>query len=577
MKNGMLSWLLNNHIKSETDLDQLVGPVIYIQQDKDSVKLRRANTAFEQLFGWQGYNWQRGVDIGELLPEDSRKRFLGALDKAAQKLWNQVVLNIELSKQDGKSMFCKACVFCIDNNVRRLKKYLVRLEYDLENEIKDALFTEALCQSKVNCWYWDMSQGTAAFFNTDIPKEPIKNAEFMSGAYAFVHDFPQEFASSLDFVGEYRDVFMAFVKSLFDSKLTEDVHCEIAFRAGDGQVIWISFTSRTVKNANGKPEYALGTWKNITEQKTNEQQQQQNNYLMDNLIKGSLYDITVNVDKNFFEADDSLEKWMEETQIFSAYYDQAIKEIAEKSVAKEDRQRFLDFFALDNIRRLPEGEDVAIEYRRVYRGKKSWFKATVNTFRLDETRDKWMYVLVYDIDAAKKKEIELEKKASTDALTGLYNRNSSLSLMEEYIKKYPKSANAVVYMDLDNFKSVNDTLGHAAGDSMLICVADSMREYFGADAILGRIGGDEFIFMCYNAEHEYVDQMMQSFVEYTAKKCQAECPSVKVTVSLGYVLYPDFGSDVAVLAGLADKALYKAKRHGKNTAVAYTKQEDDNA
>lgn len=266
---------------------------------------------------------------------------------------------------------------------------------------------------------------------------------------------------------------------------------------------------------------------------------------------------------------------MEETRIFSAYYDQAIREVANERVAKEDRQKFLDFFALDKIRNLPEGEDAAIEYRRNYQGKESWFKVTVNTFRLDEFKDKWMYALVYDIDAAKKREIMLEQMAATDALTGLYNRKHSLSLMEEYIKKYPKTSNAVVYMDLDNFKSVNDTLGHAAGDSMLLCVAGSMREYFGKDAVLGRIGGDEFILMCYNAEHEYVDQMMKSFVDFVAGKCRAECPSVKVTVSLGYVLYPDYGSDVAVLADLADKALYKAKRHGKNMAVAYSDKMKD--
>lgn len=570
MKNNMLSWLLENHIQSETDLDQLIGPVIYIQQDKDSIKLRRANTAFEQLFGYQGCSWQRGLEIGQVVPEDSRKRFLGALDKAAQKLWEQVVLNIELNHKDGKSMFCKACIFCIDNKARRIKKYLVRLEYDLEDEIKDALFTEALCQSKVNCWYWDMNQGTAAFFNTDIPENPIKNAEFMSDAYASVQDFPQGFANSLEFAGEYRDVFMAFAQSLLDSQSTEDVHCEIAFRAGAGrQMIWAAFTSRTVRNANGKPEYALGTWKNITEQKSQEHQREHNDYLMGNLIKDSVYGITVNVDKNFFEADKNLEKWMEETRIFSAYYDQAIVEVAAKQIARADRRSFLDFFSLENIRKLPEGEDAVLEYRRIYQGKERWFKTTVNTFRLDEDRDKWMYALVYDVDAIKKKEIELEKMASTDALTGLYNRKYSLSLMEKHIQQYPASANAVVYMDLDNFKSVNDTLGHAAGDSMLVCVASSMREYFGADAILGRIGGDEFILMCYNAEHEYVDAMMQSFVEYVAEKCKAECPSVKVTVSLGYVLHPDFGNDVAVLADLADKALYKAKRHGKNMAVAY--------
>ena len=96
-----------------------------------------------------------------------------------------------------------------------------------------------------------------------------------------------------------------------------------------------------------------------------------------------------------------------------------------------------------------------------------------------------------------------------------------------------------------------------------------MRSYFGKDAVLGRIGGDEFIMMYLNADKSYVGQMMSDFVNYVGDKCRAECPDIGVTASLGYVLHPDFGDDVAVLAGLADKALYEAKHHGKNTAVEY--------
>ena len=260
---------------------------------------------------------------------------------------------------------------------------------------------------------------------------------------------------------------------------------------------------------------------------------------------------------------------MEETRVFSAYYDQAMREIANERVAKEDREKFLQFFSLENIRNLPEDENISIEYRRKYKGRDNWFKVTVNTFSLDEFTDKWMYVLVYDIDAGKRKEMMLEQMAATDALTGLYNRSHSLDLMKKRMQQCPDMPNAVVYMDLDNFKSVNDTLGHAAGDSLLICVADAMREYFGEDAVLGRIGGDEFILMCYNADHEYVAQMMNDFVLFAGGRCKDECPSIKVTVSLGYVLYPDYGSDLTVLTDLADKALYVAKRHGKNMAIGY--------
>lgn len=570
MEKGMLSWLINNHIQSETKLDRVFGPLIYLAQKNDDIKVESANIAFEALFDWHDYNWQHGMYIEHILPPGGRKGFGDALAKAGEKPWNQIILDTELKKKDGTILRCKAHIFCIDKNAEEIK-YLVRLDYDLETQIKDALFTEALCQSKVNCWYWDMNQGTATFFNTDIPEKPLQNAEFMNDSYVFIKDFPQGFIHSVDFVGQYRDGFMEFVKKLLSRKIEGEVHGEVAFKSGEDKLIWVSFTAQTVRNTDGIPEYAMGTWRNITDQKVSEQQQQHNSYLVGNLIRDSVYDITVNVDKNFFVADNSLEKWMEETRVFAAYYDQAIRKIANERVVKEDRQMFLDFFSLETIRNLPEDENVSIEYRRKYKGRDNWFKVTINTFSLDEFTDKWMYALVYDIDSVKKREIMLEQMAATDALTGLYNRKYSLDMMVEYIQQYPELPNAVVYMDLDNFKSVNDTLGHAAGDSLLIRVAESMREYFGEDAVLGRIGGDEFIFMCHNADKEYVDQMMKDFVNFVGSQCKEECPTVKVTVSLGYVLYPDYGSDVAELANLADKALYKAKRHGKNMALAYNK------
>ena len=574
MEKGILSWLINNHIQSETKLDQVFGPLIYLTQKNDDIKVESANTAFEDLFDWHDYDWQHGMYVEHILPTGGRRPFLNALTKAGEKPWNQIMLDTELKKKDGTILYCKAHIFCIDKNVEEIK-YLVRLDYDLETQIKDALFTEALCQSKVNCWYWDMNQGTATFFNTDVLEKPLQNAEFMNDSYAFIKDFPQGFIHSVDFVGQYRDGFMDFVNKLLSQKTEGEVYEEVAFKGGEQELIWVSFTAQTVRNADGIPEYAMGTWRNITDQKVNEQQQQHNSYLVGNLIRDSVYDITVNVDKNFFVADNSLEKWMEETRIFAAYYDQAIREIANERVVKEDRQRFLDFFSLETIRNLPEDENVSIEYRRKYKGRENWFKVTINTFSLDEFTDKWMYALVYDIDSVKKREIMLEQMAATDALTGLYNRKHSLDMMAEYIQKYPEMPNAVVYMDLDNFKSVNDTLGHAAGDSLLIRVAKSMRKYFGKDAVLGRIGGDEFILMCYNANHEYVDQMMQDFVNFVGSQSKEECPTINVTVSLGYVLYPDYGRDVAELADLADKALYKAKRHGKNMALAYSKDLDE--
>ena len=565
MKEDMISWLLANQVKSAKLLDNVVGPVVFLVKNDMYIRIEGANTAFEELLDWQGYDWRQGMYIEHLVPVRERNRFYRALQQAEGNLWQGVKVSVELQKRAGKILNCTAHVFCIEEDTQK-SKYLVRLDYDREANIKDALFMEALCQSKINCWYWDMSQGDISFFNTDISATIYEKADFMNDSYVYMENFPYGFVESLEFVGEFKCGFMEFIRKLLSPKTKGDVHTEFAIQAGTDQVEWVAMTAQVVRNDQGMPEYAMGTWRNITQEKIT---QQHNSYLMGSLIRDSVYDLTVNLNKNFLVADESLEKWMEDTRVLSGYYDLAIRELAMDRVVKEDRQRFLEFFAVEHLRSLPEDENFSIEYRRRFHGKENWFRTTINIFSLDEYMDKWMYVLVYDINEVKQRELMLEQKAATDALTGLYNRSHSLELMQKYIDADSNRPCAVAYLDLDNFKAVNDNLGHAAGDNLLICVAEAMRHYFGKDAVLGRIGGDEFILMCYDADKSCVAGMMEEFVNYVGTKCHEECPDIDVTVSLGYVLHPDFGSDVAVLANLADKALYLAKQHGKNMAMEY--------
>lgn len=568
MKNGLISWLEKEHIAHECEIDKVLGAMAFVVRQDGYIKFQGANAVFEKLLGWTNYQWSQGMDAAHLLPPEALDKFGNMLDRASRKVFVEFSDNIHFRTLMGAIIRCHVHVCCISSS-QSTARFVLRASYNKQAQIKEALFTEALRQSRVNCWYWDMSQGSIMFFNTDLPEQPYAGIPFMNEECVSFENFPQGMVDVLNFAGEYRTQFMDFVKKLLSRDQSGDLSLELALETDDGRLIWVSFTGQIVRDAKHTPEYVMGTWKNITDQKVNEQQQQHNNYLMGTLVKESLYDITVNLNKNFFVADNSLEKWMEETRVFSPYYDQAIRELVNERVIKSDRQKMLDFFDLDTLRGLPEDENFSIEYQRKYNGKMNWFKVTINTFCLDEFSDKWMYALVYDIDASKQRELVLERMAATDALTGLYNRSHSLELMEQYIREHEDIPTAVMYMDLDNFKSVNDTLGHAAGDSLLICVANAMRSYFGKDAVLGRIGGDEFIMMYLNADKSYVGQMMSDFVNYVGDKCREKCPDIGVTASLGYVLHPDFGDDVAVLAELADKALYEAKHHGKNTAVEY--------
>ena len=163
-----------------------------------------------------------------------------------------------------------------------------------------------------------------------------------------------------------------------------------------------------------------------------------------------------------------------------------------------------------------------------------------------------------------------KRLAVTDALTGIYNRRGFDDQVEQYMRKNPQKHCVVAMLDIDDFKLINDIYGHAAGDGVLKKLAESMKQYFSKDAILGRNGGDEFsIFMpdCTVAE---VKPFLKKFTEETRKfYCKGEAHTF--TISLGFAEYPVLADDRSQLMRCADMALYEVKMHGKNGCMEYYK------
>ena len=165
-----------------------------------------------------------------------------------------------------------------------------------------------------------------------------------------------------------------------------------------------------------------------------------------------------------------------------------------------------------------------------------------------------------------------KRLAVTDALTGIYNRHGFDEQVEQYMRQNPQKHCVVAMLDIDDFKLVNDVYGHAAGDGVLQKLAESMKQYFSKDVILGRNGGDEFsIFMpdCMAVE---VKPFLKKFTEETRNfYCKGEAHTF--TISLGYAEYPVLADECSKLMRCADMALYAVKMRGKNGCMAYREGE----
>ena len=165
-----------------------------------------------------------------------------------------------------------------------------------------------------------------------------------------------------------------------------------------------------------------------------------------------------------------------------------------------------------------------------------------------------------------------KKLAVTDTLTGICNRLGFNRQVEQYMRQNPQKHCVVAMLDIDDFKLVNDVYGHAAGDGVLQKLAESMKQYFSKDVILGRNGGDEFSIFMPDCTAVEVKPFLKKFTEETRNfYCKGEAHTF--TISLGFAEYPVLADECSKLMRCADMALYAVKMRGKNGCMAYREGE----
>jgi len=161
----------------------------------------------------------------------------------------------------------------------------------------------------------------------------------------------------------------------------------------------------------------------------------------------------------------------------------------------------------------------------------------------------------------------LESQALHDALTGLPNRRllmDRLSLAIAHARRNT-STMAVMFLDLDGFKQVNDTLGHEAGDTLLSMVADRLVAAVREEDTVARMGGDEFVIGLWEAAHaDGVAGLASKVIQAVSRPYRIQGREVRITASVGVAIYPKHGKEAETLMKRADQALYEAKRAGKN-------------
>lgn len=259
--------------------------------------------------------------------------------------------------------------------------------------------------------------------------------------------------------------------------------------------------------------------------------------------------------------------WSEE--IFAIYELDANKiepnyELFVRLIHDDDRER-VEAAYLDSVK---SGHEYNIRYRVKGGDSTKWIEAHGVTYYDDDGKPERSIGTAQDISEIVKAQQAIERLASHDVLTGLPNRKLLADRLDQAIAHARRTSRllAVCYLDLDGFKPINDTYGHATGDRLLIAFAGRVKEELREEDTLARLGGDEFVITLNGLSSiMQCEQILQRLMRIMGEPFFIEGLSLNVTASIGVTIYPLDAADTDSLLRHADHAMYKAKEGGKGT------------
>lgn len=218
------------------------------------------------------------------------------------------------------------------------------------------------------------------------------------------------------------------------------------------------------------------------------------------------------------------------------------------------------------------------EWRSEYKargaaGREFWLMQSISVIRADNNDIQYYICAARDVSELKVQQQQMEQMAYYDQLTGLQNRVLFKMQLQKSIKACQRESNqiAVLYLDLDHFKRVNDTLGHAAGDSLLVEVSQRLKRCLRDEDSVARLGGDEFAVLLNRiGTPQYASIVATKIINVLGVPFKIRGHEVRCLASIGITLAPIDSCDIDVLMKNADLAMYQAKAKGRNSFQFYT-------
>lgn len=235
-----------------------------------------------------------------------------------------------------------------------------------------------------------------------------------------------------------------------------------------------------------------------------------------------------------------------------------------------DASHFYRNFSPDVLREIYNSGKISLSFkyqRYMADGSVHWVDNTIR-FLIDVDSSHLCAMLTArDIDAQVENESLLKTAARMDQMTMVLNRETTMESIRKTLIENIKQTHVLFMMDIDNFKTINDTFGHQAGDEFLIKLASEIKTCFRESDLIGRIGGDEFFALMKNVDDmESAIKKANDLMTIISQVC-TDYPTLSLSASIGISVYPTNGRTLEKLYSEADTALYEAKRTGKNKYI----------
>ncbi|HWN39238.1 MAG TPA: EAL domain-containing protein [Gammaproteobacteria bacterium] len=361
------------------------------------------------------------------------------------------------------------------------------------------------------------------------------------------------------------------VRETIDAALEKGRRFQVEYRIlhADGHVRWVWEHGVGVRDQSGRIKAIEGIVEDISARVEAEQalREAERRYrsLFDNAIEGIF---RTTPDGRYLDANPALAR----IYGFATPQELVVSLRDIKSQLYVDSGRREEFMRIVKAR----GEISGFE-SRVYRknGDTIWISENARAVFDDEGRVLHYEGTVEDITERRLSQARIEQQANYDSLTGLANRSLLNDRLQQaiYTAASYGARLAVVFVDLDRFKFVNDTLGHDVGDRLLQVMAERLTAATAETDTVARLGGDEFVLLLHgHAGQDTVATVLERLLPTIAAPLRYGQSDLEVTCSIGVALYPDDGSDPATLLKHADSAMYRAKEQGRNNFQFFTEE-----